>query len=260
MLRIVTIVAATLALVGTLPASGQIPSRFSPTGAVLSRAELEGLLEQYEAALASPVYSAELKEAAREGAQRVRSRLEEGDFRVGDRIAISVQGEENLPDTVPVQPGPKITLPLFGEIGLEGVLRSEITDHLTQEIGRFIRNPVVQAEGLMRLSIQGSVGSPGFYVVPADMLLSEAIMMAGGPGQTSDLEGLRVERSGQLLLDGEATQEALVEGRTLDQLSLQAGDQLVVPMDQPRSQLWGRLGRWALIVGSFLIFGVRVVF
>jgi protein involved in polysaccharide export with SLBB domain len=260
MLRIVTILAAALALVGTLPASGQIPSRFSPTGAVLSRGELEALLEQYEAALASPVYSEELKQAAREGAERVRSRLEEGDFRVGDRIALTVQGEENLPDTVPVQPGPKITLPLFGEIGLEGVLRSEITDHLTQEIGRYIRNPVVQAEGLMRLSIQGSVGSPGFYVVPADMLLSEAIMMAGGPGQTSDLEDLRVERSGQLLLDGEATQEALVEGRTLDQLSLQAGDQLVVPADEPRSQLWGRLARGALIVGSFLIFGVRVVF
>lgn len=256
MLRIASLLLLVLTLTAPLELSGQIPSRFSPTGAVLTRADLQALLDQYEAALASPAYSAELKAAAREGAERVRNRLEHGDFRVGDRIALSVQGEPNLPDTVPVEPGPQISLPLFGTIELDGVLRSEITEHLTEEIGRFIRDPVVQAEGLMRLSIQGNVGRPGFYVVPADMLLSEALMMAGGPGQMASLDELHVERGGRLLLDEETIQEAMQDGRTLDQLSLQAGDQLTLPAEEPGP--WGSLGRYALVIGSVLLFGVRV--
>lgn len=256
MRRIAPLLLTVLALAGPLQLTAQIPNRFSPTGAVLTRDDLQTLLDQYEAALASPAYSAELKSAARAGAERVRERLEEGDFRVGDRIVLSIQGEPNYPDTIPVESGPQITLPLFGAIGLDGVLRSELTEHLTTEIGRFIRDPVVQAEGLMRLSIQGNVGNPGFYVVPADMLLSEALMMAGGPGQRADLEDLHVERGGRLLLDGETIQEAMQDGRTLDQLSLQAGDQLVLPEEEPGP--WRGLGRYALIIGSALLFGIRV--
>jgi len=146
-----------------------------------------------------------------------------------DRIVLSVQGEPNLPDTVSVEAGPKIVLPLFGEISLQGVLRSEIEEHLTRELSAYIREPVVRANGLMRLSIQGQVGSPGFYVVPAEMLLSEALMVAGGPGGNANLDELRIERGSAELLSGEQLQEAMREGRTLDQLNLQAGDQMVLP-------------------------------
>lgn len=257
MYRFLCIVLVGLGLFSAADLSAQIPNRFSPTSAVLTREDLQTLLDQYEAAMASPAYSQELKSAARVEAQRIRERLEQGDFRVGDRVALSVQGEPNLPDTVAVEPGPKITLPLFGEISLDGVLRSELTAHLTTEIGRFIRDPVVQSEGLMRLSIQGTVGNPGFYVVPADMLVSEALMMAGGPGQSANLEKIRIERAGRPLLEGEAMQEAMVEGRTLDQLNLQAGDQIVLPQEE-RSPLVGMFARYALVIGSVLLFGIRV--
>ncbi|MGD2046543.1 MAG: hypothetical protein PVH96_10000, partial [Gemmatimonadota bacterium] len=62
-----------------------------------------------------------MKQSIRADAEAIRGRLTDGDFRVGDRIALSVQGEPSLPDTIPVQPGPMIALPLFGEISLHGV-------------------------------------------------------------------------------------------------------------------------------------------
>jgi len=213
--------------------SAQIPIEFSPSSRELSRADLQHLLEQYEEAIASPAYSDQMKDAARVSAGRIRERLEEGDFKVGDRVALTVQGEPNLPDTLTVEPGPQITVPLFGSISLAGVLRSEIQEHLTRELGKTIHDPVVRAKGLMRLSVQGAVGAPGFYVVPADVLVSEAVMIAGGPGGNADLEKIRVVRGMEPLLSGPAMQDALLEGRTLDQLNLQAGDQLYVPQKQP---------------------------
>jgi len=255
------VVLALLLLVGlstAYPAAAQLPVEYRPGGSVMDRAELEVLLEQYEDAALSPAYSETIRSGARAAAQRIRQRLEEGDFQVGDRVVLDVEGETALPDTVPVEPGPRIDLPLFGSISLEGVLRSEITAHLTAELGRVIRNPVVRAQALMRLSVQGAVGSPGFYAVPSDMLLSEAIMFAGGPAPGADLEALQVERGGNQLLTEEEVQRALTEGRTLDQLSLQAGDQLRLPAEAEGTNIFLVIGRYALVVGSVLVLGVRV--
>ncbi len=209
--------------------SAQIPVEFSPGSSELTRKDLERLLASYEQAVASPAYSSRVKDAARANMARIRTRLEEGDFRVGDRVALTVEGENAIPDTVVVEPGPQITLPLFGAISLAGVLRSETTEYLTKELGKVIREPVVRATALMRLSIQGGVRTPGFYLVPASMLVSEAIMEAGGPTTAADLEHLQIQRGTAVVVDAPAMQEALIDGRTLDQLSLQAGDQLLVP-------------------------------
>ncbi len=137
-----------------------------------------------------------------------------------------------------------ITLPLFGDIPLEGVLRSEVEAHITRALSAFLRDPRVDAQGLMRVSVQGAVGAPGFYVVPADMLLSEALMVAGGPAQNAELDDLRIERGMDVLLEGEELQEALRGGLSLDQLNMQAGDQVLLP---ERGQ--GVFSRVALVFG-----------
>jgi protein involved in polysaccharide export with SLBB domain len=215
-----------------------------PGSSVRTRADLERLVDYYEQMLASPAYSERVKQEARTNVDRVRARLRDGDFRVGDRIVLDVEGEPQLPDTVAVEAGPKIVLPLFGEIGVGGVLRSEIEAHLTRELGAFLRDPVVRARGLMRLSIQGQVARPGFYVVPAEMLVTEALMVAGGPGGNADLTKLRIERGANELAGGQELQDAMRDGWTLDQLNMQAGDQIVLP--QRTTGVWGTVGRVAL--------------
>lgn len=231
--------AALTALVPT-HASAQAPIDADHGSSVRTRAELQELLELYERVLESPAYSDAVKESTRVQVRRIRERLERGDFELGDRIVLYVRGEPELPDTVGVQAGPRITLPLFGDISLEGVLRSEVEAHLTEALGQYINNPVVDARALMRVSVQGAVGSPGFYVVPADMLLSETLMVAGGPAQNSQLDDMRIERGAQVVMQGDELQEAVRQGLTLDQLNLQAGDQVVVPQDS--GGFWRNLG------------------
>ncbi len=247
--------ALALAVAATPPAVAQSPLGADPGGSVRTRADLERLLREYEQALASPAYSDAVKRTIRGDADLIRARLQTGDFRVGDRITLAVQGEPNLPDTVTVESGPKIVLPLFGEIPVAGVLRSEIQGHLAQALGRFIRDPVVRANGHIRISVMGQIARPGFYTMPAEILLGEALMVAGGPTTASDMDGVHIDRGTIRLLEGEPLQEAIRNGLTLDQLNLQAGDQIVVPERQTGGFL-GTLGLVAGLVGSlgFLIF------
>src|SRR5688500_10175407 len=60
----------------------------------LSRTDLEQLLARYETNAASPAYSEALRGQARRQAALIRARLEEGDFQIGDQIALSVEGEQ----------------------------------------------------------------------------------------------------------------------------------------------------------------------
>jgi protein involved in polysaccharide export with SLBB domain len=224
---------------------------------MLSRQDLSNLLQQYQLAIQSPAYSGRVKAEFRSEAERMQERLAHGDFHPGDRVALTVEGQPDLPDTVPVQSGPKITLPVFGDISLDGVLRSEITEHLAEALGKMIRDPVVHAKALMRISVQGAVGRPGFYVVPTDILVSDVLMTAGGPTQTSDLSKLSIDRGTTQIYGGQELQADMQSGRTLDQLSLQAGDQIIVPA-RTSSGLWWAIARYGMIIASTLLLGVRI--
>ena len=195
---------------------------------------------------------------ARDGGPEHRARLEEGDFRAGDRITISLDGEpELLPDTLLVERGAVLSLPNMGEISVYGILRSELEDHLRVEIGRFLREPNLTVQSLVRLSVQGSVGRPGFYVFPAEMLLQDVLMAAGGPAQSSKLDAISIRRGEETLMRGGEVQLALDEGRSLDQLGLRAGDELNVPL-RATSNWRGTVLRWGAIIIFTTFLGVRI--
>jgi protein involved in polysaccharide export with SLBB domain len=137
--------------------------------------------------------------------------------------------EQQLSDTFVVAETREIALPVIGPFVVRGVLRSELEGRLTQEIGRFIRAPVVRARPLVRVSVQGGVNAPGFYSLPGDAVLSDVLMAASGPARESRVAKLRIERNGERVWEGDALQRALAEGRTLDDMSLRGGDQFIVP-------------------------------
>ena len=221
----------------------------------LSRAELQTLEAEYVGVVASPGYSPTLREEAARSLERIRQRLAIGDFRVGDRIIVQVRGEDL--QEVAVEPGPAISFPMMGTISLEGVLRNELERHLTDELGRFIQNPSVRASSMIRVLVRGAVGRPGFYVVPATLLLGEVVMMAGGPAGVADLDNIRIERGNRFILSPEVIRPAVVSGRSLDQLNLQAGDEIYVPL-RSRSGLGSTLLRYGLIIISSTLLGVRI--
>lgn len=194
-----------------------------------SRAELEAALVDLEQAIASPGYSKAFRKAREAEASLVKQRLAEGDFQVGDQITIAVVGEASLTGTFPVLPGRVLSLPQLPPISLAGVLRSELGPHLTAVVSKYIKDPQVTVQGsVIRLAIMGAVGRPGYYTLPADALITDAIMQAGGPGGNVKMEKSAVRRQGQEVIAGTEIQRAIEGGLSLDQLNLHGGDELVL--------------------------------
>ncbi|MFW6201321.1 MAG: polysaccharide biosynthesis/export family protein [Gemmatimonadota bacterium] len=251
---------ALVPLVGTAaPVAGQDASEvWNAAELQLTRTQLEALLERYEETARSSAYSGGLRDRARRQAELIRNRLTEGDFRVGDRIVMTVEGESQLSDTFTVSTGRVIRVPVIGELSLDGVLRAELEESLTEQLGRYIQDPSVHAEALIRLGILGAVGEPGFYTVPADVLLSDAIMLAGGLGEETELTRLRIMRGDDEIWGGDRLQEAMTEGRTLDQLNLRAGDRIVLPPQAERN--WWQTARLVGMALSALTFVATQIF
>ncbi len=227
----------------------------------MTRDQLQNLLGRLELTAQSPAYSSTLRERTRGEADLIRQRLQEGDFQVGDRILLAVENEAALTDTFTVDRGRVLSLPLLGEVPLAGLLRAELDSTLTEYVGRFIRDPRVRARSLIPVTIAGAVGQPGFYTLPSELRLTDALMMAGGTSPTAQLTEIRIERGDEEIWDEEALQQAITEGRTLDQLSMRAGDLVHVPeAGRPmRTYEWIRVLGFALAIPA-TIAGLITIF
>lgn len=162
-------------------------------------------------------------------AVRIKSRLNEGDFRRGDRIALMVQAESTLTDTFTVGAGPELMLPppTTGSMSLKGVLRSELQSKMTEYIGRFKNNPIVRAQPLIRIAVQGEVARGGVYAVPADAQLADALMAAGGTTEYAKANNVTIARNGKAFWQGTAFDT------DLDVIGVRDGDQIVVGSNRP---------------------------
>ena len=208
---------------GAQASASQQPSRADSTIKSTARAQLQHEADSLTAA-------GKTTEAA-----AVRQRLTEGDFRPGDRILLTVTGNFTFSDTVAVREGQVVTVGTLPDIPLHGVLRAELNDYMTQQLSRFVKEPVVRAQALTRLAVLGAVGRPGFYALPADILLGDAIMHAGGPAPNADLSRTVVRRGKAEVLSRQQVQRAISEGKTLDKMDLRAGDEIVVAEKKQRN-------------------------
>jgi protein involved in polysaccharide export with SLBB domain len=221
-----------LALPISLPAQAPTDSQRAP----VTRERLEAMATQAEQQAAAGT-SAQLREQKRSEAAALRERLRDGDFQVGDRILLSSIDSSGKPltDTLTVRAGRLVTVPMAGEVSLQGVLRSELQARLTKEIARYVKEPSIKVTPLTRVAVFGPVGRPGFYWVPTDILVSDAIMTAGGPGQGAALDRTVVRRGSKIVLSTAAVSNAIRVGTTLDQLGVRAGDEIVVGEKKPKN-------------------------
>src|SRR6266545_904182 len=224
--------AAALCLLAARAVPAQQPTDRERPGLGATRPALETELLRLEQVAAAGDSSTAVRDWARRQDAAIRVRLEQGDFLVGDRIALKVEGEpsaidrpaiapavrsveEQLSDTFTVGPDQELTLPVPGVVSLRGVLRSALHAH-----------------PLIRMAVMGAVARPGYYSVPANSVVPDVLMAAGGYTQVAKPSRVRVERAGKSIWDAGQLRLAMSEGRTLDQLNLRAGDQFFVPGEQ----------------------------
>lgn len=192
-----------------------------------TREQLQALAVSTEQeAAAAP--DAAIRQQRQMQAATIRARLRDGDFDVGDRVFISIRADSMVSDTVTVRAGRVIRLPNLPDISLQGVLRSELQDYLTKQLLRYIKRPDVQTTSLVRIAVMGSVSKPGYYQLPADLALADAIMMAGGPTTTADVDKTQIKRGNDVVYSSTLLGQEVAQGATLDQLNIRPGDQILI--------------------------------
>jgi protein involved in polysaccharide export with SLBB domain len=232
-----------------------------------TREELTAALKELEQFAQSSGFSKAFRKQKETEAALLRERLEQGDLRPGDQIGLTVVGEPTLQNQqVKVRSGSAgstVLLPGLPEISLQGVLRSELQAHLAKELSRYIRDPQIDVQSFVRLSVLGGVGNPGFYDVPASALASDVVMQAGGPANNGDLKKVEVTRGKTVVLSEEAAAEALAQGLSIDQLNLQGGDQISVGVSRTgnpggRIRNLNEVVRFISITTGLIFLGARI--
>jgi hypothetical protein len=187
----------------------------------------------------------------------IRARLENGDFRIGDRVIVTYEGiKSQLGDTLVVQSGRSLRLgEPMGELPLTGVLRFELADSISGRATKYFKTAVVHVTPLVRISVSGAVRNPGYYYTRTDTPLSDLITRTAGQDQSTDLGDVTVKRGEELLWGGPEVQSAFRDGLTLEDMGLSTGDDVVVGA---RRNAWPMVAQFGLPVLSALLITLLV--
>lgn len=169
-------------------------------------------------------------------------RLQQGDIWPGDIIDLSVSGETKWVGQFSVTLSRQIELEDIDPLSVDGILYSEAEEAITLLLARYLREPRARVEVLKRIGVLGSVGSPGFYDVPGSSLVSEVLMLAGGPATNADVDRVEFRRLGTRIAQGRP--KVVWQTLSLDQLGVNSGDEMFVPPQKtpPFQWLIGALG------------------
>jgi len=216
-------------------AQGAVPAG-EPRRVPASRVELDSLAGRVAAAADAPATPEQQRESLRRYANELRARLRDGDFQPGDRIVLVTRGDSSSIDTLTVESDRTVAFRKLPAIPLNGVLRSELHDYLSEQLRKYVKRDVVSTTPLVAVGVLGDVLHPGFYRVPLQITMGDLLMVAGGPLPQADLTRVRVRRGQMTIVDERASRDAMVRRLPLGELGIEPGDEVV--LTQPPQRNW----------------------
>lgn len=171
-------------------------------------------------------------------------------LRPGDVLRISVWPDAELSGEFPVEVDGNVYLPFLGAVRAIGVPGEELRRQIREGFQAAQRNAVVTVTPLYRIGVTGAVRRPSAYLVPPTDGFFDVIATAGGFDIRAQEDKVSVVRDGQVIVLN--ARDAIKKGETLplDALSLQSGDQIIVPFGAPpwTARDWMALGNFAISI------------
>ena len=211
-----------------------------------TRTELAERVTALQGQLAGSKLKGGAKKRAEEEVAAIQSRLETGDFRVGDLLVITIRQELERSDTATVRDSLKVAFTGLPDASIAGVLRSELTERIRAHLARYLRNAEVRTNVLTRIGIFGNVAKPGYYSVSPDRPVTELLML-GGMSPDTKLDNIELRREGRTLV----SRGVMKGGKTLDELGARSGDELWVPKKKRIN--WQLLVQMALLAATLFL-------
>ncbi len=118
---------------------------------------------------------------------------------IGDKLKITVFGEESLSGQYEVNALGQISLPLVGEVGARGMAISAFRDSVARRLAEgYLKNPRVTVEVLnyRPIYVHGEVKSGGEFPYKNGLKLRDAVAVAGGYTYRADESYVLIVREG----------------------------------------------------------------
>ncbi|MEM9541921.1 MAG: polysaccharide biosynthesis/export family protein [Cyanobacteria bacterium P01_E01_bin.42] len=157
---------------------------------------------------------------------------------INDAVAVSVPRFPEFQTSTRIDPEGNVNIPILGAVNINGLTLEEAQTKISLELGqRLLRESPEVFINLNTpretvVTVMGSVGRPGYYVLPFSSDPVDAIFQAGGSLQGADLRKVIVRRT---LVDGTKIERSidfltpLLQGQPQPELFLQGGDAVIVP-------------------------------
>ncbi|MCX7919720.1 MAG: polysaccharide biosynthesis/export family protein [bacterium] len=151
---------------------------------------------------------------------------------IEDTIAVSVWQHNDLNITAVVGPDGTISMPLVGEIAVNGLTKQEAREKITTKLKKYIKEPIVTITiveyGGRRVRVLGQVSNPGSIPFTGRITLLEAVSRAGGPTVSAQLHHCAVFRGTETVIEVDLYELLYEKNMKLD-IPLEPGDTVFIP-------------------------------
>jgi polysaccharide export outer membrane protein len=144
-------------------------------------------------------------------------------IRPGDVVRLQVWREPDWGGEFLVDQFGVVALPLLGDVQVEGETQRSLKERIRQAFAKEVHDPSIQLVVLKRIRVMGEVRTPGVFTLDPTMSVADALAIAGGRGPQGRADQVVLRRAGETIRT-----DVLVDNMLAD-LSIQTGDELIVP-------------------------------
>jgi protein involved in polysaccharide export with SLBB domain len=157
-------------------------------------------------------------------------------FQSGDALCISALPDTGFPNGIyQIHRNGNVDLPMLGSVKVVPSQRDSFQLLVKQAYVQYLRDPHIQVNRMIRVSLLGGFIKPGLYWICPETTLWNAIYMAGGTINEDGIKKMRWERNGKIVKKKLVTD--FESGKTLDEMGFNSGDQISVTSRSKRSPL-----------------------
>lgn len=150
----------------------------------------------------------------------------------GDVVRVTVWRKPELSGEFLVGPDSTLQSALYRSVRAGGVSVPTAEARVRTVLERFESNPQFVIEPLFRVAVGGEVRKPDLYSFPPTVTVSQAVALAGGPGERGRMDRVRFVREG-----AETILDLTRPGTESAQIRLRSGDQIIMERDPERRNL-----------------------
>jgi polysaccharide export outer membrane protein len=172
----------------------------------------------------------------------------------GDELVLILTGDVELAHTLEITRNGFVVIPQVGQLGVANLTLGQLEDLLYARLGRVYSGVRRGADATTKFSVTisrlrsnqvfvvGDVVAPGAYRVSSAGTALSALYAAGGPSERGSLRRVEVRRAGRVAATLDVY-DYLLRGDASQDVRLQQGDVLFVPVHGPRVRIDGEVVR-----------------